>query len=228
MNRRKKTPTLAGLTAIAAASLISVSTARLALAEDPFLAANNTWITISGKVEAPKADSFMLNYGNGQVLVEMDDWDWYGEGYKLINGDEVSVSGWIDDDFFETTSIEASSVYVKDLGSVFFASGADEEAAVVAAAPITEPFTSVSGTVTEISGREFTLNTGNRKVTIDTNNMAYNPLDQEGYQQIAEGDVVRATGQMQNTFFDTRELAANSVITLASDAKKSANGGNQG
>jgi hypothetical protein len=57
----------------------------------------------------------------------MDDWDWYAEGKNLIDGDKVTVYGRIDDDFFETTSIEASSVYVESLGSYFYASAADEE-----------------------------------------------------------------------------------------------------
>ncbi len=57
----------------------------------------------------------------------MDDWDWYAEGYKLLNGEKVRVHGLIDDDLFETTKIEASSVYVQNLGTYFYASSADEE-----------------------------------------------------------------------------------------------------
>ncbi|MGM0425831.1 MAG: hypothetical protein ACQEQ7_01185 [Thermodesulfobacteriota bacterium] len=72
-------------------------------------------------------DSFTLDYGEGTVLVEMDDWDWYDEEGTVLEGDKVTVYGKIDDDLYEATSIEASSVYVENLGTYFYASSADEE-----------------------------------------------------------------------------------------------------
>jgi hypothetical protein len=42
-------------------------------------------------VTNPRADAFTLDYGRGQILVEMDDWDWYQEGYNLVAGDHVIV-----------------------------------------------------------------------------------------------------------------------------------------
>lgn len=60
------------------------------------------------------------------ITVEMDDWDWYAEGAALSEGDRVTVYGFIDDDFYELRSIEASSVYVDDFNTFFYASGLDE------------------------------------------------------------------------------------------------------
>lgn len=81
-----------------------------AMAEDPYAQPDDTWISISGSVEAVSADAFTLNYGEGVITVEMDDGDRDADAYKLIPGDKVTVSGMIDDDFYETTTIEASSV----------------------------------------------------------------------------------------------------------------------
>jgi len=89
-------------------------------AESPYAKADGSWITVTGEVDAVAADSFTLDYGEGAVTVEMDDGDRDADGYKLIRGDEVTVTGRIDRDFFETTSIEASSVYVKNIGTTFF------------------------------------------------------------------------------------------------------------
>ena len=72
----------------------------------------------------------------------------------------------------------------------------------------------VRGTVTSTSGREFTMDTGVRRLTVDTTEMPYNPLDEIGYQQIDEGDYVRVSGDMGRDFWGNRELVADSIITL--------------
>ncbi|MDZ7782331.1 MAG: hypothetical protein U5K56_05075 [Halioglobus sp.] len=68
-----------------------------------------------------------LDYGQGNITVEMDDSDRDADGYKLIEGDRITVSGVVDDDFYESTKIEAASVYVEELGTHFYASSIDEE-----------------------------------------------------------------------------------------------------
>lgn len=94
---------------------------------DPYLKANNTWISISGTVKTVSPDIFLLDYGDGIIKVEMDDGDRDADAYKLIEGDTVTVNGMIDDDFYEATKIEAASVYVEKLGTYFYASSVDEE-----------------------------------------------------------------------------------------------------
>ena len=98
-------------------------------APDPEDQPDGSWISMSGTVTAPTASAFTLDYGEGMVLVEVDDWDHYGEAAGLLDGDEVTVTGRVDDDLYESTSIEASSVYVEDLNTYFYASAADEEGA---------------------------------------------------------------------------------------------------
>ncbi len=192
-----------------------------AIAENPYTQADQSWISISGTVASPEPSSFMLDYGDGVVMVEMDDWDRYGDAYGMKDGDKVTVYGRVDADLWEATSIEASSVYVEDLNTYFYANSADEEDAQVWAisTPVVVSRTNVRGVVSEVSPREeqFTIDTGDRKVTVETELMNYNPLDDIGFQQIDVGDRVSATGAIDYEFFDGRVLEADTLITLSDE-----------
>jgi uncharacterized protein YdeI (BOF family) len=182
-------------------------------AANPYARANNSWIVLGGTAEDVGPDSFELDYGDGQVTVEMDDHDRDADGYVLRNGDEVKVSGLVDDDLFESTSIEASSVYVEKLGTYFFAHSADEEDVPLIIAS-TNADSSIIGTVTGVGANEFVLDRGVRSITVEVENMAYDPLDDEGYQRIELGDVVSVVGTFDRDFFEGRELEARSIVTL--------------
>jgi uncharacterized protein YdeI (BOF family) len=186
-------------------------------AQNPYLKPDNTWISISGTVDGvPTPDTFELDYGEWTITVEMDDWDNDADAYKLVAGDKVTVYGWIDDDMFETRTIEASSVYVENLDTYFYASGVDEEGYVYTGVtvPVVVNTVGLQGTVSEVNGREFVLNTGLRSITVDTIDMAYDPMDDTGFQKIEKGDVVSVTGVMKTDIFDDRELHASSIVTL--------------
>lgn len=182
---------------------------------NPYTKADGTWISISGVVKNVRPNTFALDYGKGVISVEMDDGDRDADAYALLDGDKVTVNGRIDDDFFQTTTIEASSVFVEKLGTHFFASSIDEEDGYFALdVPVIVARTTVSGKVTAIEGDELVLDTGLRKLRVDVEAMPYDPLDDEGYQKIEVGDVVRVSGTMDPGFFDGRELSADRMITL--------------
>lgn len=190
-------------------------------AQNPYNKPDDSWISISGTVVNPTASTFLLDYGEGLITVEMDDWDWYGEATGLIDGDQVTVYGDIDDDLYEVASIEASSVWVEDLNTFFYANDADEEDSLYAfVPPVDLTKTIVRGTVTSVTGREFTIDTGAQQLTVDTIFMSYNPLDDKGYQQIDKGDFVSVTGDMTLDFLNNRELEADLILTLHEDKKK--------
>jgi len=186
-----------------------------AMAKNPYTKPNNSWISISGTVNSVNPDSFILDYGDGVIKVEMDDGDRDADAYKLLAGDKVTVNGMIDDDFYETTKIEASNVYVENLGTTFFASAVDEEDYMVSfITPIVVSSTTLQGTVTAVKDDEFTVNTGLQSTIVDVEKMAYNPLDKEGYQRIEVGDYVRVTGTMDKDFFEVRKLKAKAIVKL--------------
>jgi uncharacterized protein YdeI (BOF family) len=206
------------LIATAAASLATTAlAAETASAPHPYQKPDETWIALSGTVESAKPDSFVLDYGEGNIIVEMDDWDWYAEGAALKKGDEVTVYGDIDDDLFEVASIEANSVYVKGLNSFFFASANDEEDPWRTATFVPSSETTIRGTVQSIKDRELTLDTGEGSLTINTLTMAYNPVDKDGFQQVEKGDLISVTGHMDRAFFGDREFNAESIITISED-----------
>ena len=205
-------------------SLVAVTVACLFLStplsgQDPYAKPDNTWISLTGTVQTVMADAFTMKYDEdgeeGWITVEMDDGDRDADGYKLMAGDIVTVNGMIDDDLFETRTIEASSVYVANLDTYFYASAMDEEDTFVT---FTVPFevgdAVVQGVVTAVNEHEFTLDTGLREVTVDVADMPYDPLDDEGYQQIDVGDAVSVFGEVDYDFFEGREIMASSVTTL--------------
>lgn len=185
----------------------------------PYSKPDDSFISINGTVTSSGPDSFVLDYGEGVITVEMDDWDWYREGYKLLNGDDVTVYGRIDDDLFEVAKIEADSVYVKGLNSFFFANDADEEDVAFVNVVATTTAT-IQGEVQEIDDREFTVDTGTGTLRVDTSSMPYNPLDKEGYQQVEKGDRVSVVGALTPGFFSEREIKADAVMTLSQDKAK--------
>ncbi len=216
----RPSPTLPSLL-VAAAALLATA----AGAQDPYLAADGTWISLTGTVAETDRESFRLDYGEGLITVEMDGWDWYGDAAGALEGDRVTVSGRIDDDFLEQRTIEASSVYVKGLSRYYHASAADEEGAMVSH-PVQFPvdpgvgdatWLTVTGTVVEIDGREFTLGRDTAALRVNTIAMPYDPLDDVGPQQIAVGDRVSVSGRLDLDLFESAEMLATSVISLEED-----------
>lgn len=218
---------LATLHAYTARFGVSIATAGLLLLfagqasadeHDPYAKADDTWITISGTVDSVRRDNFTLDYGDGLVIVEMDDGDRDADAYKLLAGDKVTVTGRVDDDLFENTKIEASSVFVENLNTTFYASAVDEETTERLLAAVTVPVvvsnTVVQGTVTDVDTNEFTVDAGVRQIRVDVTEMPYNPLDDEGYQRISAGDRVRVQGSMTSNLIEGRELEADSVVKL--------------
>lgn len=183
-----------------------------ALAQAPYLEPDESFITVSGEIESVSPDTFTLNYGEGTIIVEMDDGDRDADAYKLISGDEVTVTGRIDDDFYETTTIEASSVYVENLDTYFFASSMDEESYPVAwSLPLEDSMTSIYGQVTSVGGDDFTMDTDSGEVTIEVDEMVRNPLDDIGYLQIEQGDVLSVSGHIDIDLFEDHTFEAVSI-----------------
>jgi uncharacterized protein YdeI (BOF family) len=177
---------------------------------------DGSFITISGTVVHTEPDAFRLDYGDGVITVEMDDFDEYPEGHAMMLNDQVEVHGVIDNDSFERKTIEASSVYVENLSTHFYASAADEEdfATWTASTPISLGEAKLTGTVTTKDGRDFTLDTGSRQVRVDTSSMIYNPLDDKGFLQVDIGDRVKVSGDVDHALFDAHEISADWIVEL--------------
>lgn len=195
----------------------ALTAAMLALpvsAQNPYIQPDGTWVNLSGTVESVSADSFRLNYDGGAITVEMDDGDRDADGYKLVKGDKVTVTGAVDDDFFGSDSIEASSVYVEGINTTFYASAMDEEDLFVPITPVNPSTVQLQGTVTQVNDDNFTIDNGTRMITIGVNEMSYNPLDDDGYQKVSEGDRVRVVGEYDTDLFQNHSFEADSIVSL--------------
>ena len=208
--------------AIAIAGTLGVAGTQAA---EPYSKPDDSFVSISGTVASPTADDFVLDYGSGTVLVEMDDWDSYGDAYGLMDGDRVTVFGRIDDDFFEVAKVEAGSVYVENLNTYFYANAADEETGAwdpqywTAPSPIVVSAMTLRGDVVDVDAgkREFTVESGGSTITVDVAALGYNPLDDNGYQQVDQGDFVSVTGMMDYEFMAGRVFEADAVTTLVDE-----------
>jgi uncharacterized protein YdeI (BOF family) len=174
---------------------------------------DGSWVSLSGTITSVSPSEFVLDYGTGMITVEMDDWDYDGDASALLVNDDVVVYGYIDDGFFQERKIEASSVYVEDLGTYFYASGVDEEDVELSATTYATPMIEVSGTVTSISDTEVILDTGAGMLTVETAFMTYDPLDDVGFQQVDVGDRIRVLGDLHADLFEKTELVADTIVS---------------
>lgn len=182
-------------------------------ASKPAVAAQNgTRVSLSGKIASTTTNAFQLDIGEDVISVEMDDWDWFKEGKALKPGDDVIVMGRVDKDLWERKKIEASSVFVRNLGTTFYASGADEED-LAAALVLVDPVSSAMGSVTAVEGSEFTVGTAIGPVRVDLSRLKVRPA-------LKVGDRIHAWGQLDIDRREMVELMADGVVVLTVDRSK--------
>lgn len=187
---------------------------------DPYDRTDDSWITIGGTVEDVSRNSFLLDYGEGVITVEMDDWDDDADAYVLLEGDEVTVSGRIDDDLYDLRTIEAARVYVDNANTYFYSNPRDEQDEYVGVpTPLSEGEIFIEGTVTDVTPRqnEFEIVTDGMFLNVDTSLLGYDPLDRDGTQEVTVGDRVSVNGTIDSNFFDNHEIVAESVVELSMD-----------
>lgn len=216
--KRLSTHTLR-LTLTALAAGMSASTAAAVDQKvNPGAKPDDSWVSIGGTVTSASTDIFMLDYGDGMITVEMDDWDAWGDAWAVSSGDRVTVYGAVDDDLYETAKIEASAVFVENLNTYFYASPADEEefAAAYLSAPAQVGSITLVGTVEKVMPKQglFVIDSGLREMSVEIDPLLYDPLDDEGFQQVEVGDRVSVTGNVDYEVLDGHELEATQVVSL--------------
>lgn len=179
-------------------------------------------VTLTGTVRDVRSDEFTLDYGANQITVEMDNgWSWYRDPARVLRpGERVTISGIIDDDLFEGREIEANTVYVHDRYTYFYGDDQMSDDRIAMGTDFNAPgdgaYVTASGTVREVKGREFVLDTGAGAIQVDTLPMAYNPMDDDGLQKIMPGDRVHVTGILDDGLFERKEIQANTIVSMQS------------
>ncbi|MDX1677591.1 hypothetical protein [Arsukibacterium sp.] len=175
-----------------------------------------SWIALSGQVVSHTDDSFILDFGDGFVTVNTDNWNTIGGSWAVSDGDKVTVYGLVEEGFYQNKVIDAGSIYVRDASTMVSAPDTDKQAMASTFTYFSVPGDydlQVAGTVTSVTDRKFTIDSGTRKVTVDTIRLGYNPLDNQGLQQIKVGDFVTVRGELKRSVFDNSAVVAESIVT---------------
>jgi uncharacterized protein YdeI (BOF family) len=198
--------TIAGL-------LIALAPAAAQQDKEELLGSTNTdWVSLTGKVKSVSDSSFILDYGKGEVAVEVDDFEWRDEN-AVAAGDDVTVTGMVDQDFYEGRKVEASSVFVDQLDTYFYASSADEEGGYYSY-PVSDyasddEWVTVTGTVVRREDETLTVDTGGQKLSVDVSSVGSDL-------KVDPGARVSVYGEMDDAdLFEGRELVATSVVRLS-------------
>lgn len=195
-----------------------------AAAQEPMDAPDDSWVSVSGEVETAGLDEFTLDFGEGLITVDMDRYDWEAGAAPLTRGDDVTVYGVIDEEFWGAREIEASSVYNADTGELHYAAVTEDDDWDWGWTGFTwandfdwdDSAITVTGVVStiEAEGEEFFLDQGFHVIEVDTEDMDYDPLDGDGLRDVAVGDRVMVTGEIDNDLFDNAELEADTLMVL--------------
>lgn len=174
--------------------------------------ADDEWISLNGTVSSVTEEGFVLDYGRGEIRIEMENSGWDGDA-ALRRGDRVMVTGSMDADLYERRTIEASSVYAYRLQTRFYADPSDEESPGYSFPPIGEAdddeWVAITGTVVAREDGALLVDTGPRTIKVDTTR-----VDHE--LEVKAGDRVTAYGEMDEIeLLERRELLASSVIRLS-------------
>jgi uncharacterized protein YdeI (BOF family) len=176
-------------------------------------------VVLTGTVDEVRQDEFDLNYGTGAITVELAEWKWSGNETRYLKpGDKVTVSGRIDDNLLKGRDNLADNLYLQNSYVYYYRNDANPSYYLGDADGAIKDGTYVSmrGIVTDVNGRQFTLmGANNATIQVDTSKMKYNPFDPKGIQHLAVGDSVHVYGELDDNFFESREIEADSIVVLS-------------
>lgn len=178
---------------------------------------DKSWVRLDGRVVTAHANGFELNYGDGSVTVELDDFDEAPEGSGIHENDQVVVYGRLDRERYRRNAVEARAVYDQNAATTFFASSADEEA--IGPWPRTHVeigAITVGGKVSSIANHSFVLDTGSAELTVDVTALGYDP-----FKKLHVGDRVYVEGRINTAFFAAQQLQAQRLTSVHLPAKRS-------
>tara|TARA_B100001971_G_scaffold215192_1_gene259863 strand:+ start:115846 stop:116505 length:660 start_codon:yes stop_codon:yes gene_type:complete len=203
-------------TLLAFALLVSSVKARITKNER-----DGEFVFFHGKVISRSGENILVMPKNSkkQIIVEVDDEVKEHDSYNLMPGDDVRITGFVDQDALEKFKVEASTVYVKNINSFIFVSGVDEEGAPLKDTDLIFQSTipgrsqsTLNGKVTKIGTDFFVVDTGLRKVKVLLSQISYDPLDDVGFTQIDIGDKVLVSGILNKNDFINDRLIASYII----------------
>ena len=174
---------------------------------DPYDYHDGSWIGVAGQVESTAPGSFVLNYGDGTIKVELEPSS--TKSHDFIKDEHVRVFGVVDDGLFKARTIKADAVYVDSMKDyVCTTSGA--AATCASFAPVILSGIVVHGLVTSVGANTIQLDRGDREIQVDTSELENSAGDTGAGKDVQVGDLVTVLGHMDDGLF-SRKLKASSV-----------------
>ena len=206
------------ITSILTSTALTLLSTGSLLATSPYTLPNNSWVELEGRVTAVDSRSFFVDYGEGEIRVELDDYDWFEEAYNVLENDRVKVRGKIDADPNEERSIEAETVLLKDHGVTLKANADDEEDLTVNFVPPLPTKSSdkeLKGTVESFQNGLMIVKTAKDTYRVDLKDSSLRSTAGKAISyNLHTGDFVSVVGKDHNKLFGADEFDASTVYVL--------------
>ena len=188
--------------------------------------AEDTSITLSGTVVEARDDEFDLRVGEQVVTVDIEDDIRDGGAYTLMQGDKVTVSGQIEDHFFQDKELEANALHVAKLNTTFIVDEDYADDYGMVSGKSMDDSIEVTGTVISVSPDDEQFRIRAEKMgeyTVEVDELDDDPFDDDGYMKIQQGSRVQITGEIDSDWMEGRELEANSINVVQMRNQKDGN-----
>jgi len=231
-SKRKITATLVsfammGSSAMAQANVDEMKTAQMRAAsasvqpESRTSESGDTWITLTGEVSAVDSKFFTLDYGDGNIFVELRDTDLDSNAYAKMKGEEVMVTARLDDGMFSSERLVAQSVIVDGMDTVYLAESVNQASAdlylsTASNIEFDDEEMVLVGTVKSIGKEALQIDVGDTTLTVELDELEDAPVDADGYLTLMKGERVRITGELEDDFFNRFTVEADTLIKMKS------------
>ena len=181
----------------------------------------DTWITLTGEVSAVDSKFFTLDYGDGNIFVELRDTDLDSNAYAKMKGEEVMVTARLDDGMFSSERLVAQSVIVDGMDTVYLAESVNQASAdlylsTASNIEFDDEEMVLVGTVKSIGKEALQIDVGDTTLTVELDELEDAPVDADGYLTLMKGERVRITGELEDDFFNRFTVEADTLIKMKS------------
>ncbi|RUM27991.1 MAG: hypothetical protein DSY75_11880 [Alteromonas sp.] len=216
-----------GSSAMAQANVDEMKTAQMQAAstsvqpESRTSESGDTWITLTGEVSAVDSKFFTLDYGDGNIFVELRDTDLDSNAYAKMKGEEVMVTARLDDGMFSSERLVAQSVIVDGMDTVYLAESVNQASAdlylsTASNIEFDDEEMVLVGTVKSIGKEALQIDVGDTTLTVELDELEDAPVDADGYLTLMKGERVRITGELEDDFFNRFTVEADTLIKMKS------------
>lgn len=216
-----------GSSAMAQANVDEMKTAQMLAAsasvqpESRTSESGDTWITLTGEVSAVDSKFFTLDYGDGNIFVELRDTDLDSNAYAKMKGEEVMVTARLDDGMFSSERLVAQSVIVDGMDTVYLAESVNQASAdlylsTASNIEFDDEEMVLVGTVKSIGKEALQIDVGDTTLTVELDELEDAPVDADGYLTLMKGERVRITGELEDDFFNRFTVEADTLIKMKS------------